>query len=189
MTRGGMNVVTTVVEVVTAGETFEAFYARERVTVARALSLTLRDPDLGAEATDEAMARAFARWSTVQKYDNATGWVYRVGLNWANGIVRSRLRRRRVLHESDITFGVAPSDPDLHAALARLDIDRRTVVVCRYFLGQSEREVAETLKIRPGTVKSRLSRALTQLEVALGEPPRRTTGRVSPASTQIKERS
>jgi RNA polymerase sigma-70 factor (ECF subfamily) len=94
-----------------------------------------------------------------------------------------------VLHESDITLGVVPSDPDLHAALATLDIDRRTVVVCRYFLGQSEREIAETLKIRPGTVKSRLSRALAQLEVALGEPPPSTPDTVPPAPTQIKERS
>jgi DNA-directed RNA polymerase specialized sigma24 family protein len=36
-------------------------------------------------------------------------------------------------------------------------------VVLRYYLGLSEREAAESLGVAPGTVKSRLSRALAQL--------------------------
>lgn len=173
-TRGGSNAVTTVVELVHArGDSFESFYATNRNTIARALSLTLRNPELAAEATDEAMSRAFARWSTVQTYENPAGWVYRVGLNWAHGVVRRRLRPRRVLHESDITLGATPRDPDLHRALAALDVDRRAVIVCRYLLGLSEGEIAETLNIRPGTVKSRLSRGLEQLERALRQHPER----------------
>jgi RNA polymerase sigma factor (sigma-70 family) len=171
--------VTTVVEVVHArGDAFESFYATHRGTVARALSVTLRNPELAAEATDEAMSRAYARWSTVQTYENPAGWVYRVGLNWAHGVVRRRMRPRRVLHESDITQGATPRDPDLHRALASLDVERRAVVVCRYLLGLSESEIAEVLNIRPGTVKSRLSRGLEQLERALRErpdPPRHDT--------------
>jgi RNA polymerase sigma-70 factor (ECF subfamily) len=37
------------------------------------------------------------------------------------------------------------------------------VIACRYFLDLSESETAAALGIRPGTVKSRLSRALDRL--------------------------
>jgi len=49
-------------------------------------------------------------------------------------------------------------------ALDELAIDHRAVVVCRLLLGWSEAQTAEALAIRPGTVKSRLSRASKQLE-------------------------
>jgi RNA polymerase sigma-70 factor (ECF subfamily) len=45
--------------------------------------------------------------------------------------------------------------------------EERIVVACRYFLDLSEAETAATLHLRPGTVKSRLSRALDHLRTAL----------------------
>src|SRR5690606_33213413 len=122
------------------------------------------------DSVDEAMVRAFQRWGKVGALDNPAGWVYRVGLN----VARSRIRRvaRR------ITFGTVvaapetirdaePSEPSIVAALADLSVDHRSVVVCRLFLDWSEADTAAALGIRPGTVKSRLSRALTQLEARL----------------------
>jgi RNA polymerase sigma-70 factor (ECF subfamily) len=43
----------------------------------------------------------------------------------------------------------------------------RMVIGCRYFLGLSERETADTLHIPPGTVKSRLARSLKRLRERL----------------------
>jgi RNA polymerase sigma-70 factor (ECF subfamily) len=51
----------------------------------------------------------------------------------------------------------------------RLDERDRDVITCRYFLELSERETAEVLGVRQGTVKSRTSRALARLqEVSVG---------------------
>ena len=44
---------------------FHDFYALDRDRIGRALAVTLRDADLAAESVDEAMARAYARWSSV----------------------------------------------------------------------------------------------------------------------------
>jgi RNA polymerase sigma-70 factor (ECF subfamily) len=55
------------------------------------------------------------------------------------------------------------ADPAIALALDDLSIDHRAVVVCRLLLGWSEAQTADALAIRPGTVKSRLSRASTQL--------------------------
>lgn len=147
---------------------FESFYAGQRESIARALALTLHDRDLATDATDEAMARAFARWRTVHRLQSPGGWVYRVGLNWARSVLRRRGGPRRRQHEIP-QHALEVRDHDLHRALMRLDIDRRAVVVCRYFLGMSEEQIAATLELNPGTVKSRLHRALRQLEGQLSE--------------------
>ncbi|HET8617959.1 MAG TPA: sigma-70 family RNA polymerase sigma factor [Acidimicrobiales bacterium] len=57
----------------------------------------------------------------------------------------------------------------LAAALARLPVDQRSVVVLRYYLDWSLDQIAAGLGIAPGTVKSRLHRALRRLENSLRE--------------------
>jgi RNA polymerase sigma-70 factor (ECF subfamily) len=52
---------------------------------------------------------------------------------------------------------------ELLAAVNGLREEERLVVACRYFLDLSEAETAAALDVRPGTVKSRLSRALDHL--------------------------
>jgi len=59
----------------------------------------------------------------------------------------------------------------LLVALGRLDPRDRAVVELRHVLGLSERETAAALGVRPGTVKSRLSRALERLCMQLEERP------------------
>lgn len=149
---------------------FHDFYVGARDRVGRALALTLRDADLASDSVDEAMARAYQRWNKVRSLDNPSGWVYRVGLNHA----RSRVRRvaRRVTHgprvaSLTVTPDVAPVEPAIVAALDQLSVDHRSVVVCRLLFDWSEAETAEALGLRPGTVKSRLARALAQLETRL----------------------
>ncbi len=55
----------------------------------------------------------------------------------------------------------------LLAAIETLSEEHRQVVACRHLLGLSEHETAAALGCRPGTVKSRLSRALARLEEEL----------------------
>jgi RNA polymerase sigma factor (sigma-70 family) len=55
------------------------------------------------------------------------------------------------------------------SALAGLPSRRREVLVLRYYLGLSEAEIAATLGISPGSVKSAASRGLATLARKLGE--------------------
>lgn len=153
-------------DVTAARPDFTAFYREVYPKVARALAATLRDVELADEAADEAMARCYSRWSTVQRYDNPAGWVYRVGLNWALS------KRRRTMREPKFRPMGAPdapavADPAIHEALGELDVDLRAVVVCRYMFDWSVQETADALGIRPGTVKSRSHRALEKLQSRL----------------------
>ena len=147
---------------------FEPFYRARRDRMARALALTLGgDTHLGAEAADEAMARAYQRWDRVAHLDDPAAWVYRVGLNWATSVLRRRNRPERVVIARGPTDVEPPAEPDVLVALGELDVKQRAVVVCRFYLGFSESETATALHIRPGTVKSRLHRALQALQPRL----------------------
>jgi RNA polymerase sigma-70 factor (ECF subfamily) len=146
---------------------FVSFYETTRERVARALALTLGDAHLAAEAVDEAMARAYQRWGTVGRYENPGGWVYRVALNWATSALRRRRRQPTPHAERGPADVPTVGEPDVLAALAELDVRQRSVVVCRFYLGMSEAETAAALGTRPGTVKSRLHRALRHLETRL----------------------
>jgi RNA polymerase sigma-70 factor (ECF subfamily) len=155
-------------------DTFEAFYAASVDRVYRALAVALGDVQLAREATDEAMARAFMRWQQVSGCDNPGGWVFRVGLNWATSW-RRKLRRERVLPEAErgMPAGAAfEPGTDAVAALARLPVPARTVVVCRVLFDLSTAETAAVLRIAEGTVRSRLSRAMAVLRTELSKGDR-----------------
>jgi RNA polymerase sigma-70 factor (ECF subfamily) len=134
---------------------FDTFYAQHR--------------DLGTEATDEAFVRACQRWDQIREYSNPQGWVYRVAMNWARSWLRRRRREieKRPLLNFDSFFVDKVLDVDLERALDTLSPQSRAVVVARFFMDWSIDETADALGVRPGTVKSRLNRALKQLEVRL----------------------
>ncbi|MFG2044895.1 RNA polymerase sigma factor [Dactylosporangium sp. NPDC048998] len=64
---------------------------------------------------------------------------------------------------------LSEEDQDVLAALARLTVRQRQVVVLRYWSELSEQEIAEVLHVSRGTVKSTANRALTILRDALSE--------------------
>lgn len=65
----------------------------------------------------------------------------------------------------DGTAGLAEADA-VRAALRRLPVEQRAVLVLRFWEQRSEAEIAEVLGVAPGTVKSRTSRALAALRSA-----------------------
>lgn len=153
---------------IATASTFEAFYRTNRLPLARALALTLRDTELASDAVDEAMARAYERWNTVESLANPTGWVYRVALNWSRSFLRRARRPMPVWDAPDVELASNGLDPAVDRALAELSVEQRAVVVCRLLLGWSEAQTAKALDIRPGTVKSRLNRASARLQSTLG---------------------
>lgn len=154
---------------VTGAADFESFYRGEHATVYRALVLTLADRDLAAEAVDEAMVRAYQRWSRLSRYDNPAGWVYRVGLNWAISRTRRISARSRRSENHTEAADLALPDPELTAAVAALPSRSRAVVVLRFDLDWSLEQIAAALDVPVGTVKSRLHRALATLRTSLGD--------------------
>ncbi|MEM7321465.1 MAG: sigma factor-like helix-turn-helix DNA-binding protein [Actinomycetota bacterium] len=145
---------------------FAEFYSIHYQKIAASLAMNFGDAELGREATDEAMTRAFQRWGTVSGHDNPAGWVYRVGLNWGRSWFRRAGRRLPWLDRTQTELPET-SDPALRDALRHLDHRLRAVVVCRYYLDWSTKQTAAALEIPTGTVKSRLHQALSELRCQL----------------------
>jgi RNA polymerase sigma-70 factor (ECF subfamily) len=105
-------------------------------------------------------------------------WLIRIVANQTRNTVRSR-RRRDALAVRALDLHDGP-DPALDAiaaerqralltAVSSLRAAERDVVVCRWLLGLDEAETAAALAIPRGTAKSRTSRALARLRIALAD--------------------
>ncbi|HVF13176.1 MAG TPA: SigE family RNA polymerase sigma factor [Acidimicrobiales bacterium] len=139
--------------------TFEALYVLEYRPMVRLAFVLLGRDGPAEETVQDAFARVYERWDSLQ----APGGYLRTCV--VNGC-RDVLRRRRmaVWKRPD----PAPLSSELGAdhlsdALAELPARRRAAVVLRYYCDLSEAEIAATLGVRPGTVKSMLHRSLIQL--------------------------
>lgn len=119
------------------------------------------------------LVRCYTSWPKVARADDRDAYVYRMLLNCHRD---SRRRRwwgehptsspadhvRADLGDADPAEALATTDA-VHRALADLTKVNREVVVLRYYAHLTERQTADALGIATGTVKSRLSRALSQL--------------------------
>jgi RNA polymerase sigma-70 factor (ECF subfamily) len=106
-------------------------------------------------------------------------WLYRVATNLAI----SSLRRRKLFslfasserHEAQMTVqgGVAAEEGEritrMRAAIDTLGKRHKPVVLMRYYQDMSHEEIARSLDISVGTVKSRLNEARRRLEEVLSE--------------------
>lgn len=143
---------------------FTAFYADCRREVHAAVTLTVGNPDLAAEAVDEAFVRAAERWPQVSQMHRPAGWVYRVAVNWSTSWRRKWSRRPTRPGETLDR----PHHDDLDGLtlledLAGLPLGQRQMLVLRFVLGYSVAETATALGVAEGTVKSGVHRARQQL--------------------------
>ena len=150
----------------------------------QAARLILRDPELARDAVQEGLIRAWRDLPKLRDPDRFDAWLHRLTVNACLDLAR---RRRRRVIEVELTpihapavAGRAPArDADrelVDGVLRRLDERGRAIVVLHYYLGLPLTDVAATLGIPIGTVKSRLHRALGEMRVAIG---RRRSGAAS----------
>ena len=136
--------------------------------VFRAAYLILRDAEAAADVAQDTFVRA---WKARRKPDDSgvRPWLYRIAVNTALNDVRKRRRETAAVGRLDTSSVVAdPTDARdtsnvVGEAIDRLPERLRVTVICRYFLDLSEAEIAGTLRVRPGTVKSRLHEARRML--------------------------
>jgi DNA-directed RNA polymerase specialized sigma24 family protein len=142
-------------------ESFEDFFVRSEPRL-RAAFTSLYGPDMGREATAEAMAWAYEHWSRLRDMEHRVAYLYRVG--------QSRTRRLRRPRRSFTAVPVAALpdvDPRLPAALAALPERQRVAVTLVHGHDWTHADVAALMKVTPSTVATHVARALAQLRIAL----------------------
>lgn len=154
--------------------------ARHRTSALRVATVVLGS---ARDAEDVVQAATERVWRSIGTADPERGfrpWYLRAVANTARNHRRGWWRRTAA--ELRLATRPAPGVPDpvdaavgaaereaVVAALNRLDPEARLVIALRHFEQLGEREMAAVLDCPPGTVKSRLSRAMARLRAELGE--------------------
>lgn len=156
--------------------------SRYREVAFRTAYLIVRNAADAEDAAQDGFVKAYYALDRFRTREPFRPWILRIVANEARNRRRSAGRRERLalrLVERRGPGDAAPS-PDaaaiagesraaLLATLETLPERDRLVIALRYLLDLSEAETASALGLRPGTVKSRLSRALSRLRSALPE--------------------
>ena len=115
-----------------------------------------------AEAEDvvqDAFARVNLRW---KRLENPAAYLHRCVVNRSHDLLRRRRVEQRFWRAARDETSELGAD-EMGDALAALPPQRRTAVVLRYYAGLSEKQIAEVMGVRPGTVKSMVHRAMGEL--------------------------
>lgn len=149
----------------------------------------LGDREEALDLAQEVFLRVFRTIHRFRGQSSLKTWIYRITVNQARN--RQRWWRRRHRSEvvsldvhlrrcGDVALGTTQSAPDrafarhelaesLQAALDRLPFEQRTAIVLREVEGMRYDEIAFSLGLAVGTVKSRLTRARQALRAELRE--------------------
>jgi RNA polymerase sigma-70 factor (sigma-E family) len=139
--------------------TFDELFRRCYERMVRVAYLLVGSQAEAEDVVQDAFARIELRWA---KLDNPEAYLRRCVVNRSNDLLRRRRIEQRFRDlRRDETAELGANE--LGDALAGLSPRRRTAVVLKYYAGLREREIAEVMGVRPGTVKSMLHRALAQL--------------------------
>ena len=159
--------------------------AHQRMVYGLAFNL-LGDRDEALDVSQEVFLRVFRTLSSFRGQSALRTWIYRIVINQ----VRNRQRWWRRRHRSDVIsldqhlreFGDLESKRDvlpdrllasketaarIWDALERLPFDQRTALILREVEGLRYEEIAFSLNVAVGTVKSRLTRARQALRADL----------------------
>ena len=128
-----------------------------------------RDRALAEDATQEAFIRAYRFLPSFRGDSRFTSWLFRIARNCALDIIRSRKSQEdRALRAPD---PIGPPDPvtrlELQTALSAVSDDHREPFLLIEVFGLSYQEAADVLRVRVGTVKSRMHRARAAMMGAL----------------------
>jgi RNA polymerase sigma-70 factor, ECF subfamily len=124
---------------------------------------------LADDVAADGFERAFAALGRFDDRRPFGPWLHRIVANRALDLLRAerRLSSDDLPEPIDLSPPYESGDRGLLAAVSDLSLERRVVVVLRYGVGMTPKQIGETLDVPVGTVNSRLARALEQLRESL----------------------
>lgn len=152
---------------------FDEFYRSEfSRMVAVAVSVVGRR-DTAEDIVQDAMVDAHRRWDRIGGYDRPRVWLRRVVIQRAMKVARKRRNERnahlRSLAERPTDDAAHRPSDDLLAAVADLPPQQRAAIALHYLDDASVADIAATIGISTGTVKTHLSRGRAALARRLDE--------------------
>ncbi|MFJ9338836.1 RNA polymerase sigma factor [Streptomyces sp. NPDC101733] len=155
--------------------TVSELYHAHRLGMVRLAVLLVDDLGTAEDVVQDAFTALYRRYGEqITEVDNALGYLRTAVVNTSRSVLRRRRTARAWIPpvtadmpsaEASVVLGEAHRE--VLVALRGLTPRRRQVLVLRYWAELSEAEIAETLGISRGSVKSNASRGLDALEKIL----------------------
>ena len=149
----------------------EEFSRRVSPGLVGALLLQYGSQALAEDIAQEAMVRAWERWSDVSAVGDRERWTFRVAFTIANSGLRRRAAERRALsrsHRSEVTDDHDRGDAiAVRHALLALPQRQRQAIVLRYYAQLSAIEAGDVMGCAAGTVRALTSQGLATLRSIL----------------------
>jgi RNA polymerase sigma-70 factor (ECF subfamily) len=161
-------------------EAFEALAMAAGDRLYAIACLILRDRQRAEDAVQEALVHAWRELPGLRDPDRFEAWLRRLLINACADEGRyqrrwsTEVRMIRSEPTTDDSAGFLADRDQLERGFRRLKPEQRTVVVLHFYVGLPVPEIAETLGIPAGTVKSRLHYATAALRAALEADARGT---------------
>lgn len=149
--------------------TFSELYERDFLPLVRLATLMTGRVEAARDIVQDAFVKLHVRWATVR---NPPAYVRTAVVNGCRSYHRREGRRRRDVEERSLA-GADDAAPAVDHTLALLDVlthRQRAVVVLKFYADMTEREIADAVGCRPGSVGPTLQRALAVLRDAHAEP-------------------
>jgi len=159
-----------------ADEAVSSLYAAHYARLVRLATLLVHDQGIAEEIVQDCFVAMHGKWGRLRDPDKAEAYLRAAVVNRS----RSALRRREVAarHRPDPARSVPSAEDtavegerrtEVLVALDALPQRQREVLVLRYYLDLSEADIADTLRISRGAVKSHSSRGLAALRTTWGD--------------------
>lgn len=168
----------TVVETRPGAVDVASLYQAHKLALVRVAVLLVDDQASAEDVVHDAFLALHAHAHRIRDPQAALGYLRTSVVNGSRSALRRR-RTARLFARSDEPPHAAGADADLMvaeehravlAAVRALPARQREVLVLRYWSGLGEAEIAETMGISRGAVKSAASRAIDKLERSVGDP-------------------
>ena len=132
----------------------------------------LRDYDLAQEALQESFLKVYTRFGTFRGEAAEKTWLTSIVANTCKDILRSAWFRNRQLHVSldSLPSSFPPPDEtqlDLMAAIMKLPVKNREVILLKYQQGLNNEEIARVIHVTPMAVSKRMRQAYARLKLTL----------------------
>jgi RNA polymerase sigma-70 factor (ECF subfamily) len=147
-------------------EDFEDFYRSEFPLIFRAALAFCGDREEALDSTQEAFARAYARWRRLRAEPWIGGWVMTTAMNICKRGFKAE-ERTRGLRPGSIHSSATVERVDIAAALRLLPTRQRQAATLHYIGDVPVAGVAGLMGISEGAVKSHLARAKEALRDSL----------------------
>jgi RNA polymerase sigma-70 factor (sigma-E family) len=156
---------------------FEAYMAARQPSLLRTAYLISGDRHTAEDLVQTALAKLYLSWDKVHDRQMIDGYVRRIIVNEHNSLWRRPWKKRELSTDTLPDHRTVTDEHDhgqrdaLWEFVQTLPRKQRAVIVLRYYEDLSEAEIAETLGISTGTVKSQASRALAAMRSRVHDNP------------------